>query len=1182
MVNDVVDADNFDVSESDPIMVQEQTTTFKETPSTYTVNIAAPRDSTFSDGYSDNVPLSQFLSRPVKIFEGHWGTEFVSSTYMQEFDPWVLWQNDARVKAKLTNFAYGSWDLKLRFVLNGTPFQYGRLMVVYIPYGDQGVASVDLSRNQVAKQMQLWGDSGNGTSDGAHEARFRHFSTYPHAFLNPSSNQVVEMTLPFIWHNNYFALNGTGSSAKETPGCIYILDLNPLRIANPSAPPFVRYTVYGWAENLKLTIPTEFVPTGNFCTMSLCDCVERKKEPKPFPYDDFTILEADYYVPTSDEYNDGPVSSMSSAVASAAGKLSSAPVIGRFARATEIGAGAIGNIARLFGFSTPLMTQNPERYLHRNHGRMANICGEDSSYSLALDGKQEITVDPSTVGVYPNDEMAISSIVTREQWIARCEWGESFGQFHNSNQLIFAGLVSPNMQHQSIVGDTRCITDTPAGHLANMFEFWKGSITYRVEVVCSPYHSGRLKLQFDPFVKNGPLTVDDVDTVDVNARYSTVMDLSEDCSVEFKIDYNSRYPWLRCLQDPSAGNMMQPNSVTEDTVYLQELFDDTVHMGIFTVSCVNDLVAPMPTDGAASASVAKVQVNIFMKCGDDMQFAQPNEVQTSWSVASFFATAAYENTSLADKFVPTSDAHDAMPCATEHDVIGTAMDEHNTLVFFGESVSSIRALIKRYSLVFTGDYNTDARNQDYEIVTRYVPHMPAQVQGALTRRNSFLSYMSPCYLIGRGSTRYKFAYYDKGDNGNSAGQSYQFFERQGLRQQQNTVGLPVLKSTTVGSAQMDSVIPHGYQGLAYTDNTQQSTLEVQLPFYSNTRFILTAHPANVGTGDGEPLLPNPTMTQILAGRHVYTGRDAHANVMQQWHAAGDDFSLHFFTGVPGIFTPTANFVTISLVDEFTPTSLESVATLAEGGAVSDFVRVPHTISLNPDDWNYTLLNWYGFKAIFDEVGVLTNKLDSTWWLTEFGDLETNEVLSDIKTRAVTATVWEDYFDTILLVRYPGVGYGNFLHWRFSSVMWCDVATILKEVGIQSNDWTAKFSRLEPVPIADVVAYFSSDAGNNKWNSKLDTYFRKRFRQQKYIEDAVVQSFPASDPNSWSYVTLNFTQFNLINKVYEDVLDAAWWNLHLGPATGGNAVSVRIALIKMVAGDKWIPQLQQSMLNAYPN
>lgn len=1175
MVDDVVSADNYTISETDPVVVQEQTATFKETPSTYSVNIAAPRDSTFQDGYSDNVPLGDFLARPVKIVNDTWTTNFSTSTVAKEYDPWTLWQDDARVKAKLQNFAYGSWDLKIRFVVNGSPFQYGRLLVVYVPYGDPASSSVSTARNQIAKQMQVWGNSGNGSSDGAHEVRLRHFSTYPHAFLNPSSNQVVEMTLPFIWHNNYLTLNGSGSVNKESLGTLLLYDINPLRIANVSAPQKVRYNVYAWAENLKLTMPTEFTPTGAFESTSLCDCVRRTKVKEERP---FLLAAEEYeYVPTSDEYNDGPVSSPASALAAAAGKLVKAPMIGPFARATEIGASAAAGIASIFGFSAPAMVQNPGRYLHKNHGRLANTSGEDSCYSLALDPKQEITVDPSTVGVYPEDEMAISSIVTREQWLARADWRGENGQFltPGAERILFASLVSPNQQIHSTVGGTRCIIDCPAGHLANMFEFWKGSITYRVEVVCSPYHSGRLKLQFDPFVKSGSRIAGDAFTEDVNARYTTIMDLSEDTSTEFTIDYNSRYPWLRCLQDPNGRNQLAPNSKDTAAFNLADVFDDTVHMGIFVVSVVNDLVAPIETDAVADASHAPVEVNIYMKCGDDFQFAQPNEVATSWSVARFKATSDFGDSLV---YTPTSDCHDAMPSSMEHNVIGQPVDDHNTLVFFGESVSSIRALIKRYSLVFTGDYNDDDRNQLYEIVTRYVPHMPAQVAKTKSRRNSFLSYMSPCYLIGRGSTRYKFTYYDKGDNGNYACQSYQWFERQGLRNPAQTVGLPVLTATQSGSAILDSTIPHGYQGAAFTDNTQQSTLEVQLPFYSNTRFMLTAHFETVDTDANETLIQNPTMTQTLAGRHVYSGRDAHANVMQQWHSAGDDFSLHFFTGVPGQFTATSA-IEDSLLFEPTSSVGPTVIATIDDRTESEFVRIPTFIDIDPDYWNYKVLNYYTFNAVFNELDVKAGAMDDVdWWTSNLAAPDVGITIASIKSQV--GLVWNPFIQRMMMYAYPNRTYRDLPHWTYSAVGFNDVIGELIDAGITAAEWEAKFDRESFYPIQNIVNYFRA---NERWTTKLQDSWRVRFKLARFYNAEVRELYASTDPVLWGSQPLTFYEFEAINKMNSVIgasptLDETWWTIYVGHPNS----TLPISMIKVVAADDWNNALQTNMLKAYPH
>lgn len=1180
---EVISADNFKVMEMDPVSVQEQTATFKEEASTYSVNIAAPRDSTFSDGYSDNVPLGQFLARPVLIQDGTWNTNFSTSTDFKFFDPWVLWQSDARVKAKLQNFAYGSWDLKLRFVVNGSPFQYGRNMIVYVPYGD-AQQNTSTARNQTAMAMLNWGDAGNGTTDGSNEAMFRHFSTYPHAFLNPSSNQVVEMTLPFIWHNNYISLNGTKGSTKESLGRILMFDINPLRIANVNAPQLVRFNVYAWAENIKLTMPTEFVPTGAFGS-SICDCIGRDKEEEEYQF-----LTSEYeFSPTSDEYNDGPVSTMASAIAAAAGKLSNAPIIGPFARATEIGASSAGNIAALFGFSSPAMVQNPDRFLARSHGRLANSSGEDSCYSLALDPKQEVTVDPRTVGVYPSDEMAISSIVTREQWLARADWRGQFGQFATAGatEVLFASLVSPNQQHHSTVGTHRCHMDTPAGHVANMFEFWKGSITYRVEVVCTPYHSGRLKLQFDPFVKHGSLNAGDAFTNDVNARYTTIMDLSEETSTEFTIDYNSRYPWLRCLQNPTAENQFAPASTSQNTFDLVSHFDDKVHMGIFVISVVNDLVAPIETNSQADATHAPVQINVYFKCGDDMQFAQPNEVSTSWSVA---------------KFEPTSDTD-------EHTIIGNKVDDHNSSIFFGESISSIRSLIKRYSLVFTGDYNNDARNNNFEMVTRYIPHIPAQVTSGKARRNSFLTYMSPCYLLGRGSTRYKFSYYDKGASPNGIANSYQWFERQGLRSPIGTVGHSVQDTTTMGSAALDVAIPHGYQGAAYTDNTQQSTLEVQLPFYSNTRYFLTSHFMNVANDQNESLILNPSMTQILAGRHVYTGVDAHANVMQQWFSAGDDFSLHFFLGVPGTFTPTSE--SAESLMSFTATSLNTVSLISDGGCESAMSREVYTtngyLDPVPIAWDYTYISYFSYRDIFDTLGWNTeNSIPSAavWGsqisgplggLTTKDPIEVAAVYRQLKTKGHMHSFIRD----ILTLIYRQVEPGDYEHWNTTSIMWPDVSEYLISLGFTYNDWITMviqhvlssddFAR---IPILRVVCFFRRELQKTSDTTRakvpaFNEWFRARYRYPRTIGQELNKAFNDDDPESWKNIKLSMTELNTINgspPVNAD-MDNFEWQHYLHADQSYTIAHLKRFLTEIASfnggtGSRWGDALNARVLKAY--
>lgn len=858
VVDEVHAASNFTISESNVPAFTSQTATFKEDAPVYSVDLSAPRDSTFDDGFTDNVPLGDFLSRPSKIFSDTWSVGYATSNYNEIIDPWTLWQSDPRIKQKLANYAYASFDLRVRFVINGSPFQYGNLMVAYIPYGKpEDVTAVGTARNQTAAQVQNW--YANSGASGI-ETAFQHFSTYAHAYLNPTSNKVVEMTLPFLWHNNYISLNGTADDAKESLGTFQIYDINPLRIANTSAPTSCNYTVYAWAENMKLSMPTEFTPTS--------------------------------------EYADGPVATGATAVMAAAGKLRSAPIIGPFARATEIGAGGVSTVAKLFGFSSPPVVEPPKGAELKMHGRLANVSGEDSAATLSLDPKQEITVDPRTVGVSAEDEMTIKSIVTREQFLARCEWKSDVGQFTTTDaeQIIFASLVNPNQIHRSGTGkvandDWQMVMDHPAGWLANLFQYWKGSVTYRVEVCCTKMHAGRLKLQFDPFMKNGARSVADVNTEDINARYSMILDLAEATSTEFTINWNNRRAWLRTRAE-NDNSTFQPFRTDQTSFDLPTYYDEEVDMGMFVISIVNELVAPIETDGAASSTKAPVQVNVYCKMGDDMEFAQPAEDASTWSTDTFRPSASVEDANADDS------------CdVVEHSTTGAYVDPNNTSVFFGENVVSLRALIKRYTLVFTGGSGGSA-SADNQGVKRLIPFTNAYVVKGKARRNSYLSYLMPAFIAARGSTRYKLNYWQKNhQEANTPGTTnYNWVQRVASRTNVATIGYPVLSLDGATSAELDAFAPHGYNGACFTEAGYNPVLEFQLPFYSNTRFFLGVFYRNVSTtANVENILLNPAMTQINAAQNNWTGRGAAANVMQQWFAAGDDFSLSYFTGVPAIF-----------------------------------------------------------------------------------------------------------------------------------------------------------------------------------------------------------------------------------------------------------------------------------------
>ena len=74
--------------------------------------------------------LKDFLSRPVNIASY---TTSVGVSFNQYLDPWTLYFKTANIQYKLHNYAFISCDLKVKIIVNGSPFYYGAYLLSYNP-----------------------------------------------------------------------------------------------------------------------------------------------------------------------------------------------------------------------------------------------------------------------------------------------------------------------------------------------------------------------------------------------------------------------------------------------------------------------------------------------------------------------------------------------------------------------------------------------------------------------------------------------------------------------------------------------------------------------------------------------------------------------------------------------------------------------------------------------------------------------------------------------------------------------------------------------------------------------------------------------------------------------------------------------------------------------------------------
>lgn len=836
----------------------EQTVTFISASEQYSANVNAGLEG-YADGAIDTVPISQFLERPIKIDDYTWtvNTSFTTGGKPYLIDIWTLWQSNPAIKAKLENYAFLRCKLHVKIVPSCTPFQYGKLMVNYVPYAADNEI-FDNMRNVVY-----------GTVGASDECYLQYMSTYPiTGYIDAASNNTLELEIPFVYHKNYLPVAGDPTTAKVSLGSLSMTDLNVLSRANTTASTTANIALFVWATDIQLQVPTDFVPTAG----------------KGKKYITSTGVKDEI----DESAEKGVISGPASAVAEVAGRLSDVPVIGPFAKATQIGASAVSGIARIFGFSNPHTVVNVQPFYQKLYRNLATTTGTDTAFALSLDEKQELNIDSRTIGWTGTDEMALSGIISKEQWITKGKWLGATGQFvtAGAEPIILSAIVQPIMAKRTglfgTIPDKRAIQLNPAGHIARMFNYWKGKIIFRIEVVASPYHKGVLQVQFDPMLKNGALAVSDVYTGDVNTRHTIFMDISEHRELEIEIDFVNNNPYLKCRSADSVP--FAPNSYADTTFALQTAKTEATDLGMLTVSVLNELVAPGDT-ALHPGTGAGVDVNLYMRCHSDLEFQQP--------------IGGWED----DLFVPTS----TDGCDWQQSVMVEVGDStKEVMTFFGERIVSLRSLLKRPTIVFN-DFTESAPGGGLsrELISWNLPHFaPENIRPALLsnhqRRNCYESFLAPAFLAKRGSMRWKvgttYATNQGGANGQANG--LLIISRR-VTETPVTINASAFNVDTATMGQLIGQMSSGTEGIDMTLESVRPSVDVQVPFYSNTRFALACSITNVDLSQN--IVKNPTMNDIPYETVNYIRYGASIAIQTTLCSVGEDYSLFMYQAPPTLW-----------------------------------------------------------------------------------------------------------------------------------------------------------------------------------------------------------------------------------------------------------------------------------------
>lgn len=814
---------------------------------------AVALDTTRTEVNEADTTLASFLSRPVLISTK---TVPVNGTFFDEFiDVWKLFFQNPAVYEKISRYKLMQCKMHVKAVINGTPFHYGRIMLSYNP-----LFGYDALQKRVASS----------------EVFLIGISQKPRIILNPTECSGGEMILPFFWHKNALDFR---SEDVDNIGTLRLTRLTPLQHAAGATNP-VTISIFAWAEDVKVSLPTHQVPS---------------------------------FIPNAaSEYATGPVSRPASVAASIARKLSKIPIIGPYAKATDIGASAISKMASLFGYSRPaILESSVMKPVVKSSLACATV--NDDTQKLSLDAKQELSVDPRIFGVGGEDEMDIAHIAQKESFLTTFPMSLSNVQ----EEILWNCVVDPGIHNTTGTGTTRLIHMPACCYAVTPFNKWRGSMKYRFQVVCSKYHRGRIKVVYDP-VATPTGVVPPAIPAPYNTAYTKIVDICE--TTDFTVDVG----WGQATTFKEHAPLTTPPSDLFGAgvaLNYDSEFDDYGN-GTLSVYVVNELTAPDSTAGS------DIYVNVFVSAGDDFEVAQPDgtylanlRLKAPGEILRPEILPNAESVEGKADFCDNVDVQDQAPVTQmaaktdPNDIMG--------LVHFGEKIKSFRQLIKRYSqhetipIVKPSFGATGLQYLGFKITRWSLPFEPGYTdtqtgQMTTTTKVPFtlaggqyaygymtpLRYLTASFAGWRGGVRYLVDFSQlQGNDYHTTVRASRYRKSSLKTEEKKFTGSTVNEVVSLAEEVVWFEDVTGQDGNVITSLEVNPTMSFEVPYYSEYRFC----PAQILTDFGDFGVSGAIPTFKVATKARYNGDDYPYSTVSTYAAAAEDFQVAYFVGAPPMY-----------------------------------------------------------------------------------------------------------------------------------------------------------------------------------------------------------------------------------------------------------------------------------------
>ncbi len=725
------------------------------------------------------------------------------------FSPWDLWFANAAVAAKLRNYLLVRGTMCLRFLVNAQPFWYGRYLIYLDP-------------------------TSFGTSTSTYIWQASYACDYK-AQLDLATNQSMTIKFPYMNPNQFIYNSGTiTTNNKVSITAMY----GPFDSqTGTGVSPTIK--IYAWVEDLQMSIPVSQSSNGNNLITTVSDIASKA-------------------VPS--EQRNGAISGPLTAISGAASSIEKVPIIGGIASMVSGVANIGGAVASLFGFSKPPRLQEPEPVVIKIAGDMATVSGTDHSAKLTMDPKHEKSVDPRSVDGSDIDPLSINAIAGREGILAVVQ---------ATGAQTVGTLVTQIRVHPCAMGSTASSgwQVLPMGFAALPFSKWSGSIIYRITMICSKFHRGRLAIYWNNAAATEPTS---------NVTNITFLEVGPGAECEVAVPYAYSNPTLN----------------TQFLDYTDNATTGSFYNGFLYVAIDQVITAP-----SASANIGLI---ISARAGPDFVLGAPsNNLMKFTHTIPFYntgnVTPVYINGNTAPVLVAAGTQAPSIAyqsSATNNMTVNSSsllqvhpkQSVNVTRDVMGESFNSFRALLKRYTFSEMFLFNTTAAHRLLQIIRRF-PN-PSAYQ-ASAGNMTLITYICLPFAFVSGSTRVKLL------------SDTSFNSQQGVIVTRGLWGNTTITNAMGYTAQSTLIAAENQlMGQALCGAALQpivrGTVEFEIPDMNGNRMQILAQYSNPTT--------NECAAMVDWGQ---TGTTSNARIYL-FYAAGDDFSPYVFMAIPVLYFYNAN------------------------------------------------------------------------------------------------------------------------------------------------------------------------------------------------------------------------------------------------------------------------------------